>query len=110
MPSMLAISMGVSAVPSQADRLEVMVMACASVQAEPLRCSHCAALTERSCGSWVCKPMPLNSATTHTGRGSAGAAGGVARLAVCAAAVPSMAESSQASARGRKFCLNMVKL
>jgi hypothetical protein len=42
---MLAISMGVSAVPSQADRLEVMVMAWASVQAEPLRCSHCAALT-----------------------------------------------------------------
>lgn len=82
MPSMLVISRGVSAVPSQAERLDVMVMACASEQAEPLRCSHCAALTERSCGSWVFSPRPLNSATTQAGRGSAGVAGGLARLAV----------------------------
>ncbi len=94
--------------PSQAERLDVMVMAWAREQAEPLRCSHCAALTERSCGSWVFSPMPLNSATTQAGRGSAGE---LTRLAVCAAAVPSMADSSQANARGargRMLCLNMV--
>ena len=99
--------------PSQAERLDVMVMAWAREQAELLRCSHCAALTERSCGSWVFSPMPLNSATTQAGRGSAGAAGELTRLAVCAAAVPSMADSSQANARGargRMLCLNMVKL
>jgi hypothetical protein len=36
-PSRVAISMGVSAVPSHAERLDVMVMAWASEQAGPLR-------------------------------------------------------------------------
>jgi hypothetical protein len=46
--SMLANSMGVSAVPSQVELLDLMVIAWASEQALLLSCSHCEALAERS--------------------------------------------------------------
>ena len=45
---MLANSMGVSAVPSQVELLDLMVIAWASEQALLLSCSHCEASAERS--------------------------------------------------------------